>query len=193
MIDMPPEPPPAQIQAIQQQLVECGLKAGGFTVKYEDELQSIEIVIGPQAGASTDKLDCIREAAHYEIVTFSDDEMQGAYTDHVTRLLRPKMLEDAREGLRKRGLLDGFPERTHFASDKLFAEALEKHCGVEPGWFFVESQWGLIAQPKATPLSGSEWDQMTCLMNAMMYVSAKGEIFKVGIIGNEQFSDAEHK
>lgn len=192
MIDMPPEPPPAQVQVIQQKLVECGLKADGFTVKYEDELQSIEIVIGPQAGASSDKFDCIRAAAQHEIVTFNESSLQAAYNGRVAEFIRPKLLEDAQEGLRKRGLLDGFPERANFASDKLFAEALERHCGVKPGSFLVQSQWGLIAQPpKAGPLGSAKWDQMSCIMNALMYVSAKGENFKVGFIGNERVRDEE--
>lgn len=192
MIDMPPEPPLAQVQVIQQKLVECGLKADGFTVKYEDELQSIEIVIDSQAGASIDKFDCIRAAAQYEIVTFNDGGLQAAYSDRVAELMRPKLLEDAQEGLKKRGLLEGFPERANFASDKLFAEALETHCGEKPGSFLVESQWGIIVQPpKAAPFGSEELDRMSCIMNALMYVSAKGENFKVGFIGNEQFRDEE--
>jgi hypothetical protein len=193
MIDMSPESPPAQVQVIQQRLVECGLKTGAFTVRYEDELQSIEIVIGPQAGASTEKFGCIREAAQYEIVTFSENDLQRAYAGHISDLLRPKMLKDARESLEKRGLLTGFPERSRFASDRFFAEALEKHCGVKAGSFFIEGERGLIVQPKTTPLNDTEGDQMTCLINALMYVSAKGENFAVGFIGNEQFGATEHE
>jgi hypothetical protein len=192
MIDMPPEPVQAQVQVIQRELVKCGVKANGFTVKYEDELQSIEIVISHQAGATPDKFDCIRNAAQHEIVTFEDTELQEGYSAQIAELLRPKMLKDAEEGLKKRGLLKDFPERANFTSDKLFAEALETHCGVKRGSFFVESQGGLIAQPQSPALSGPEWEQMTCLMNAMMYVSAKGEVFKLGFVGNEQFSDPDH-
>lgn len=189
---MPPEPPPAQVQVIQQKLVECGLKADGFTVKYEDELQSIEIVIGLQSSASIDKLDCIRAAAQFEIVTFNEGRLQAAYSDRVAKLMRPNLLEDARNRLKKSGLLEGFPERGNFASDKLFAEALEKHCGEKPGSFLVDSQWGLILQPPKAALFGSaEFDRMSCMINALMYVSAKGEDFKVGFIGNEQFGHEE--
>ena len=192
MIDMPPQTP-AQVQVIQQNLVECGLKLNGFTVKYEEELQSIEIKIGPQSGASNDKFDCIREASQNEIVTFEDGGLQSAYSERVAELMRPEMLKDAREGLRKRGLLTGFPERADFASDKLFAEALEVHCGMKAGSFLIESQWGLIAQPsKIGPLGSAEWDKMSCLMNALMYVSAKGENFTVGFVGNEKFRDEEN-
>lgn len=161
----------------------------GFTVKYEDELQSIEIKIGPQSGASNDKFD-FREASQNEIITFEDGGLQSAYSERVAELMRPALLKDAREVLRKRGLLTGFPERKNFASDKLFAEALETHCGIEPGSFLIAGQLGLIAQPpKIGPLGSAEWDRMSCLMNALMYVSAKGENFKVGFIGNEKFRD----
>jgi hypothetical protein len=194
VIDVPPEPLPSQEQVIEQRLIECGLDARGISVKYEDYLQSIEIVIGPGAGASVEIFDCIREAAGYEIVTFEDGQLQLAYAERSHELARPRLLAEARDGLAKRGLLEGFPERSDFSSDKLFAEAIERHCSVEPGSFFVEGQWGLVAQPKmgGDPLSQSEWDRMSCLMNALMYLSAKGESgFKIGFIGNERVAERD--
>jgi hypothetical protein len=187
MIDMPPEPRPAYEQVIEQKLIQCGLRVGGFTVKYEDELQSVEIVIDKQAGASRENIDCIREAAGYQIVTFRDGDMQKAYVEKAFEALKPKMLTEARAALEKRGLLDCFPERSSYASDKLFAEALERHCGMKPGTFFVQSQWGLLGQPKLSNRSKAEDDRMACLMSAITYVSAKGEKFEFGFIGNEAF------
>ncbi len=146
---MPPEPRPAYEQVIEQKLIQCGLRAEGFTVKYEDELQSIEIVIHEGAGASRKNIDCIREAAGYEIVTFRDVDSQQAYDEKVFEALKPKMLAEARAALESRGLIDDFPERSSYASDKLFAEALERHCGIKPGTFFVQGEWGLIGQPKS--------------------------------------------
>jgi len=185
MIDMPQTPPPAYEQVATQKLLQCGLQNGGFTVKYEDELQSVEIVIEKEAGASPANLDCIREAAGYEIVTFKDPVLQQAYQDRLYEVLRPKMLADAKAELEKRGLLDGFPERSRFGSDSLFAEALERHCGMKPGSFFVQSQWGLIGQPKSGRQSKADETKRSCLIAAVMYVSAKGEDLKFGFTGNE--------
>ncbi|MEJ2410905.1 MAG: hypothetical protein P8Y48_16790, partial [Novosphingobium sp.] len=86
-----------------------------------------------------------------------------------------------------RGLLDGFPERSEFSSEKLFAEALERHCGMKAGSFFVENHGQLIGKPTSGKLSKADWDRLSCLMNAIMYVSAKGENFKFGFVGNEAF------
>jgi hypothetical protein len=192
-MDVPSQPPVPHEQVMEQRLVGCGLDASGLTIRYEEELQGIEIIITPNAGASAEKFDCIRQAVGYEIVTFEDRDMQRGYLDHSFEEARPQLLAEAEEGLRKRGLLEGFPERANFGSDKLFAEALERHCGAEPGSFFVESQWGLIAQPPhdVDPPSGAEWDRLACLLNAMMYGNAKGEGFKVGFIGNEKFRESE--
>ena len=102
--------------------------------------------------------------------------------------LRPKMLADARAELEKRGVLDGFPERSQFSSDKLFAEALERQCGMKAGTVFVQSQRGLTGRRKLGRQSKAEEDRMSCLVAAIMYVSAKGEDFKFGFVGNEAFA-----
>ena len=190
-MDLPPGYPPSSHQVIEQKLLDCGLKSGAFTVRYEDYLQSIEVVIGTDAGAALENFECIRAAVGHEIVTFQNDRLQLAYADQSYELVKPKMVAEATEGLRKRGLLDGFPQRSNFSSDKKFAEAIENHCGVEAGSFFVESELGLIAQPSVGDgrLSDSDWDKMSCLMNALTYVSAKGDGFKVGFIGNEKLRD----
>lgn len=130
-------------------------------------------------------IDCIREAAGYEIVTFKDPALRQAYQDRVYEVLRPKMLADTKAELDKRGVLKGFPERSDFASDKLFGEALERQCGMRPGSFFVEGQRGLIAQPKLGRQSKAEEANMSCLSAAIMYVNAKGGDLKFGFIGNE--------
>ena len=185
MTDIPHNGPPAYYQSVTQNLLQCGLKNGGFTVKYEDELQSVEIVIEKEAGASVANFDCIREAAHSEIVTFKDPVLQQAYQDRTYAVLRPKMLADARAELEKHGLIEGFPERSNFGSDKLFAEALERHCGMKPGSFFVQSQWGLSVRPKLPRVRKANDTKMSCLSAAIVYVVAKGEDFKFGFIGNE--------
>jgi hypothetical protein len=92
MIDVPPEPLPPQERVVEQRLLDCGLKTGGFIVKYEDYLQSIQVVIEPSAGATSDNFACIREAAGNEIVTFEDGEMFAAYMDFTSELARPEMM-----------------------------------------------------------------------------------------------------
>mgnify|MGYP003344939362 CR=1 FL=1 len=139
-------------------------------------------------GASVANIDCIREAAGYEIVTFKDQTLQQAYQNRVYEIMRPKMLVDAKAELARRGIFESFPERSRFASDKLFAEALERHCGMQPGSYFVESKWGLIAQPKAKRQSKAEEMKISCLGAAIMYASARGDDFKFGFIGNESFA-----
>lgn len=178
-------PQVADERVIAEGLRECGLAQSGFIIRSNDELQSIEIVIDATAGASKDKLDCIRQASAHEIVTFRDQAMQDAYHERAAEALQPKILAEAREGLEKRGLLKGFPERSAYSSDKLFAEALERHCGMKPGSFLVMSHGQLTAQPKRGELSTEDWDKSACMMNAIMYVSAKGGNFKIGFIGNE--------
>jgi hypothetical protein len=187
MIDIP-NPTAAYEQVLTQKLVDCGLHSVGFTVKYERELQSIEIVIDQGAGVNAEHFDCIRDAAGQEIVTFEDPELRQAYQDSVSEALRPKRLADARAELEKHGVLDGFPERSRFGSDKLFAEALEQHCGIKPGSFFVQSQSGLTLQPKINRQNRVERDRMSCLTAAIMYVAAKGDDFEFGFVGNEAFA-----
>ena len=182
---MPQVPPPAYEQVLTQKLLQCGLPDGGFTVKYEDELQSVEIVIGKEAEVTLEQIECIRQATGYEIVSFKDPELQKAYQDRVFAALSPRLLADARTALEKRGILDGFPERSNYGSDKLFAEALERQCGMEPGSFFVQSQWGLIGQPKRDHLRKADEESRVCMMTAIMYVTARGEDFKFGFVGNE--------
>jgi hypothetical protein len=57
MIDAPPSMPPEQV--IAQKLVACGLDRGEVSVVWQDELQSIEIVIRRDARASYDQFSCI--------------------------------------------------------------------------------------------------------------------------------------
>ncbi len=182
---MPQVTPPAYEQVLTEKLLRCGLRSRGISVKYEEEPQSVEIVIDREAGTSAKNFDCIRQASGHEIVTFKDLELQQAYEARVFEELKPKMLADARAELTRHGALEGFPERSRFGSDKLFGEALERQCGMKPGSFFAQNQGGLIAQPKLDPQSEADENKMSCLMAAVMYVSAKGEAFKFSFIGNE--------
>ena len=150
MIEVPPEPLPTQEQIIEQRLRDCGLNPGGLTVKYEDYLQSIEIVIAPGAGATSENFACIKDAAGYEIVTFQDGEMFAAYTDFVSELARPEMLALYEGRLKEAGLWEDFPDREDFGSLEEYAAALEAHVGMKPRSALRVSGDGLLFDPPST-------------------------------------------
>jgi hypothetical protein len=125
------------------------------------------------------------EAVNFEMVSFKDPALQRGYEDRIFEVLRPQMLAGAQAELEKRGILAGFPERSKFDSDRLFAEALERHCGMIPGSFFIQSESGLIGQWQAGDVNQTDDDKFSCLSAAMMYLAASGESFNLGFIGNE--------
>ena len=107
MIETPPEPLPAQEQVIEQKLLDCGLKVGGFTVKYEDYLDGIEVVITPVAGATPDHFDCIRGSIYPEFVRFEDYAMYDQYMAYEADLVRPQVLAEVEAALKERDLRTG--------------------------------------------------------------------------------------
>ncbi|KQN88878.1 hypothetical protein ASE90_18315 [Sphingomonas sp. Leaf67] len=191
MIDMPQTPPSAYEQVLVQKLVRCGLRPDGFTVRYEAELQSVEVVIGEGSGATKEHVECIRQAAGSEIVTIRDPAVQRAYEDRIGEVMRPVMLASAKTELERRGVLNDFPRRSAYPTDKAFAEALERQCGLVPGAMFVESAGGLILRPDA--MGGESFDKLTCVLAAARYAQAQGDRFTFGIIGNEQFAPDPEK
>lgn len=185
LIDLPQTPPAAYEQVLERKLVGCGLRRGAFTVSYEDELQSVQVVIGEEAGAGIDTLDCIQRAAGREIVSFDDRGLQAAYDARVFDAHRDAILGDARRELEERGLLKAFPERSAFGSDELFTEALERHCGMMPGAYKRALQRGdFLPGGKLGPETPSK-TQISCLMAAISYAFARGDSFEFGFIGNE--------
>lgn len=191
-MDTPPEPPPSYEQVITKRLVECGLSKQGVKVSYEDDLQSYEIVIGRSANAAPVMFPCIRDAATAEIVTFDDHQLSIGYNAFLTELYRPEMLARAEEELAKRGLLTGFPRRADFASDALFAEALERHCGLAKGEAIRPLGDVLAFQPP--PEAAHDFEafsqRYSCLLSAIQLVSARDEL-TIGFIGNEAFASPD--
>ena len=92
-MDLAPIPQPTQEQVIEQSLIACGLNPQGITIKYEDYLQGIEIVIGSIAGVTTGHFKCVRDAAGHESVAFEDPAVSAAYYEYVRELERPQVLE----------------------------------------------------------------------------------------------------
>ena len=189
MIDVPPEPLPTQEQVIEQRLLDCGLNAGGFTVKYEDYLQSIEISIAPGAGASSDNFACIKEAAGYEIVTFQDGAMFAAYMEFASELARPEMTEMYASRLKEAGLWKGFPDREDFRSLEEYAKALEVHAGMKPGSALRVSGDGILFDPPfASPTFADFAESYSNLLSLVAYASTRDRV-KFGFIGNERVAE----
>jgi hypothetical protein len=184
------EPPQAAEQVIEQRLIECGLSRSGFTVKYEDKLRSIEIVITPAAGAREEHFSCIRRAVDHEIVTFDDRAMQEAYSDYVSELLRPEMLASATAELKKRGLLKGFPERDKFPSLEAYAQALERHGGVPPKSVLrVEGDTIVFDPPRGQTDFRDFEKKYSNLIAVIMFAAARGDFKDFGFIGNERLAE----
>jgi len=186
-----PEPPAVPEHVIEERLVDCGLSRSGFTARYEDYLQSIEIVIAPAAGAREEQFSCIRAAAGYEIVTFEDGAMAKAYSDYVSELARPQMLENATGELEKRGLLIEFPERESFSSLELYAQALEAHSGLVPqSTLKVDGETIVFDPPRDTSFTDFS-ERYSNLLAVITFAVARGDFRNFGFIGNEKFAEPE--
>ncbi|WP_066528523.1 hypothetical protein [Erythrobacter sp. CCH5-A1] len=190
MIDTPPEPPVAQEQVIERKLLDCGLKSEGFTVRYEDELQSIQIIITPSAQAKPEHFVCIREAAGYEIVTFEDTEMFGAYLRVMEDLARPKVLADAEISLKERGLWENFPKRSDYAAFADYLRALEIHAGFAPGSVLqAEADQRVRLEPSSAELFDQvSYERWAVLLAVLKFASAR-DGFPIGFVGNDKYRE----
>ncbi len=191
MDSLPPQPP-AYEQSINQKLVECGLSAAGVSVSYQDELQSYEVVIGPDAGASRDHFACVQAATAHEIVTFTDTATFHQYLAFISEQYRPNLIAQAKHELERRGRLAGFPSRPSFGSDKHFAEAVEQHCGFTKGSAIRPFGSAFAFQPPldhTLDLSAFS-EKYGCLLAAIQMITAQGEL-KIGFIGNEEFGASQ--
>lgn len=166
-------------------MLRCGLKAGGFTVKYEPQLQGITIIITPQAEAKTEQFECIAAASDNEFVNFTDGTMETAYRAWSDEKAKPIMLAQLRDDLAKHGWLKGLPERSDYASDALFAQALERHCGLAPGSMLTANAGELSTKPMLKQPSPAEFNKMSCVLSAVMYATVKDGQTKFGFVGNE--------
>jgi len=184
VIDMPPMPPPISAEAIPQKLTECGLDARGITIDYADDLQGYVIKITPQAGATAKNVQCIWDATWSEFVEFADTELQAAYSEITRARFEPIAMQSARESLEKKGLLANLPSRQDFASLSDFAEAIEKHCGLNPHDILSVDGDHVTMQPKF-PADSRDYDKVGCIFSAL---TVSG-VTKIGIIGNERFAD----
>jgi hypothetical protein len=190
MIDSPPEPPPAQEQVIAQNLVACGLKAEGFTVRYEDYLQSIEIVITAHAGATAEDFPCINEAAGYEIVTFEDRAMYAEFSAYRAELFRPQVLADAETSRKERGLWENFPKRSDFAAFADYLRALETHAGFAPGTVLkADGDQRMRLEPSSDDIFDEvNYERWATLLAVLTYASARDSL-PIGFVGNDKVAE----
>lgn len=189
MIDFPTKLPVQQEQVISKQLVDCGLDPKAITVKYEDYLQSIEIVIRHGSRASENIFPCIHRAADYEIVNFEDPALQSAYTKFTTELYRPHMIAEATSKAEELGLLNGFPKRSDYRSLEKYARAIELHSGNAPGSVLKVSGESILFDPPRDADFKRFSDRYSKILAAIMYASAIGDMEGFGFIGNEAMTD----
>lgn len=194
-MDALPEPSPAYELVIEQRLIECGLDPKGFTVTNEEMLQSIEIRIAPDAGATEGHFPCIHEAADHEIVSFEDDATHSAYSAFTAELHRPEWLASAKASLQELNLLEGFPEREAFDTVELYARALESHSGVSAGSALKVTGNSIIFSPSTRDENLMDFiEEHSKLIAVLLYINAKGDLaesFSIGFIGNEKYSETE--
>jgi hypothetical protein len=169
---------------IELRLVECGLEAKGISVKYEKDLQSIEVVIRPAARAHQGHFKCIKDAVAHEIVTFEDGAMYTAYDEYRSEAARPQMLASRAASLQKSGLLKGFPIRGDFQTLSDYARALEKHAGTKPGAALRVDGDSIVFDPPQKPVLPADFlAQYSGLMSVVMYASVRDHI-SFAFIGN---------
>jgi hypothetical protein len=179
MIDMPQVLPHSYQSTLTQQLLQCGFRNDDFVVEFADDLQDYEIIIAHAAGVTCEQFACVRRVAGTALVTFHDADLQQAYNARVREIERLGKLAAARNKLEKYGVLENFPERHNFASDELFAAALEHQCGLKVGSIFVQTTTGLTFHPSIDVKEKEH--SLDCIVEAMTYVVAKGEVFMCGI------------
>ena len=188
-MDTPPDPPPSPEQVIEQRLVECGLDRSGLSVRYQDYLQSIEIVISPSAGATSEDFACIKQAAGSEIVTFEDGDTFAGYTSFQAELARPEMLAQYERRLREAGLWEGFPRREGFETLQEYAVALEEHSGVGPGSALHVSGDSIAFDPPRDYATYADFaERYSNLFTVVSYASIRDRI-GFGFIGNEAIAE----
>ena len=193
-MDLPPYAA-EEVQIVEERLAECGLNSDGYTVSYQDYLQSVEVVIDDGAGAQPEHFPCIKQAAGagFAIVSFSNRESMTAYMDWVVEQRRPQMLADSEAELRKLGKWEGLPQRADFETDSLFAMALESHCDQEPGSLLEGRDGWITLKPEAgLGLTHDEFKaKLSCLFSAINYATAYDPSLKFGFIGNGKFRESE--
>lgn len=181
---LPPENPMSEVRVIEHRLIQCGLSGAGISIKYEEDLQSIEVVIRPAANATANHFGCIRDAVGHEIVRFEDHDMYAVYDDYASEAARLQMLKRLEAELRKQKLLQRFPERNDFPSLAEYARALETHAGMLPGTALRATGDGIVFDPpRENNLPKDFLAEYSDLLSIAMFASVRDR-FSLGFIGN---------
>lgn len=195
MIDASPQMPPLPNKPVAEAIVDCGVRAGRFTVTYEDDLQGNMIIFVKESGSSKSNLQCIWNATWSEFVQFNEPELQKAYDaigkEYYDTHLKWQRSEDARADLAKHRLLESLPKAFDFQSREEFAVALERHCGFVPhSMLRVEGDsFTVWPQGLAAPTSDAELDKFSCLFSALTLAAEADASLKIGFVGNERVAD----
>ena len=189
MIDIPLEPSTTQEQVIEQRLLDCGLDRRGFTVTYEAYLQSIQVAIASNSGATSENFACIEKAAGDEIVRFQDDAMSAAYTNFVSQLARPETLAMMEARLNDTGLLEGLPDREDFGSLAEYAAALEVHAGIEPRSALHVSGDTIVFDQPDDPSDDENADERYSNLFAVVSYATTRDRLSFGFTGNAEIAD----
>ena len=184
MSDLPPPSLHAQAEQLAGALVSCGLSKDGFVVTYVGDLQSYEIKISANAGATAENLQCVWQAAHLEFVEFEEPQLGAAFDKLTEDRYLDRYLDAPRKSLAVKGLLDGLPHRANFTSLADFLRALESHCGA-PAETLLEVHSGFVTVQAGICEQAEQSDKVSCLLSAMMLVAAEDKSVKFGFIGNE--------
>lgn len=177
-----------QAQEIEQRMVECGINSSEFTIKYEDDLQSITIEVNSSAEIKSDKFSCIYDATGRGagVVYFQNTDIAYAYQKFTNELLKPELLESTKKELQKRGLFSGMPKRDHYISLHDYVEALEKHAGYKKGEALQAYGDGILLKGDLEIPTKRAED----LMAIMLYVSVHNGVevcfLGNGFLGNEK-------
>ena len=157
---------------------------------WQDELQSIEIVIRRDARASSDQFSCIHKAAATKIVTFEEQSLQSVYSGYTVEVYRPRMIAETKAAVTKLGLLNDFPKRSHYTDLRKNAGALEPHCELMAGSVLRVSGDSVSFDPPR------ETDPMVFtrkyekILAVVMYATAVGDLKQFGFIGNAAVAES---
>ncbi|MBO9518462.1 MAG: hypothetical protein J7493_10370 [Porphyrobacter sp.] len=196
MIDLPPQMPPVP-ENIAQALAECGVRAGEFTITYDDVLQGNVIKFSAQSGVTTENMECIWRATWPDFPEFADATLQEAYAaigqSYFDAHFKGQVIASARGRLEQRGLLDTLPQKNDFPNREDFAAALEQHCGFERRTILrVEGDTFTVwPQTEVASYSAPEFEKFACLFAALTLAAEDDSGLKIGLIGNEKFRETD--
>jgi hypothetical protein len=198
MVDLPPQMPPVP-ENIAQALTDCGVRAGEFTITYDDDLRGNVITFSAQSGANAKNIECIWRATWADFPEFADPALQNAYEavgkSYFDTHFKSQFIASARDRLAQRGLLENLPKAKDFQNRDDFAVALEQHCGFQPKSVLRVSgeSFTLWPQTGVSDPGAPDFDKYSCLLSALTLAAEEDGNLKIGFVGNEKIAEPESK